>query len=113
MAQSCGFPIAMFDFWKQLRQLGLNRPMTSCPGFSCGPTGDALQATTRGLCLSMGLFSAGLVVSFLGLPRIGSFARRMALVQGISQVVIASQATRGKTPLNIPSGYDCYIYSYG
>lgn len=76
-------------FWAQ--QLGLNRPMTSCPGFSCGPTGDALQATTRGLCLSMGLFSAGLVVSFLGLPRIGSFARRMALVQGISQVVIASQ----------------------
>lgn len=76
-------------FWAQ--QLGLNRPMTSCPGFSCGPTGDALQATTRGLCLSMGLFSAGLVVSFLGLPRIGSFARRMAMVQGISQVVIASQ----------------------
>ena len=67
--------------------------MTSCPGFI--PTGDALQATTRGLCLSMGLFSAGLVVSFLGLPRIGSFARRMALVQGISQVVIASQVGVG------------------
>eukprot|EP00438_Fugacium_kawagutii_P026410 Skav210810 [mRNA] locus=scaffold2924:148381:150981:- [translate_table: standard] len=38
------------------------------------------------------LYSAGLVVSFLGLPRVGSFARRMAIVQGLSQVAIASQA---------------------
>mgnify|MGYP002804113575 CR=1 FL=1 len=85
-------------FWAQ--QLGLSRPMASCPGIAglagCGGgvgggSNDAVQATTQGLCLSLGLYSAGLVISFLGLPRIGSFARRMALVQGVSQVVIASQ----------------------
>lgn len=78
-------------FWAQ--QLGLSRPIASCPGIASGVAGgnDAVQATTQGLCLSLGLYSAGLVISFLGLPRIGSFARRMALVQGVSQVVIASQ----------------------
>ena len=36
-----------------------------------------------------------MIVSCMGLPRVGSFARRMALVQGVSQVVIASQVRRG------------------
>lgn len=76
-----------------------------------------IQATTHGLCLSLGLYSAGVVVSFLGLPRVGSFARprsldrprnarRMAMVQGLSQVVIASQAmgpTAGDLPLQVPA----------
>lgn len=43
-------------FWAQ--QLGLSRPMASCPGIAgCGGVGggsDAVQATTQGLCLSLG-----------------------------------------------------------
>ncbi|CAJ1402184.1 unnamed protein product [Effrenium voratum] len=62
-------------------------------GFGGPPAApDAVAATFNGICLSVGLYSAGLAVSLLGLPRIGSCARRLAVVQGISQVVIASQA---------------------
>lgn len=48
-------------FWAQ--QLGLSRPMASCPGIAglagCGGgvgggSNDAVQATTQGLCLSLG-----------------------------------------------------------
>ena len=38
-------------FWAQ--QLGLSRPMASCPGIAGG--NDAVQATTQGLCLSLGV----------------------------------------------------------
>eukprot|EP00439_Symbiodinium_sp_Y106_P066704 s499_g10.t3 len=90
-------------FWaQQLGQMnncgqGLAMPM---PGFAfpsspyasyAAPAAGSVAASFGGIALSVGLWSAGLAISVVGLPRIGGFARRLALLQGISQVVIASQ----------------------
>ncbi|OLP94462.1 Ankyrin-3 [Symbiodinium microadriaticum] len=64
----------------------------SSPYASCAaPAAGSVAASFGGIALSVGLWSAGLAISIVGLPRIGGFARRLALLQGISQVVIASQ----------------------
>ena len=115
-------------FWaQQLGQMngcgqGLSMPL---PGFgfpgspyvaAAAPAAGSVAASFGGVALSVGLWSAGLAISIVGLPRIGGFARhvgdqndrdrsetnkrdspnpvrrRLAVLQGISQVVIASQA---------------------
>ncbi|CAE7237745.1 ANK1 [Symbiodinium sp. CCMP2456] len=90
-------------FWaQQLGQMnncgqGLAMPV---PGFGfpsspyasyAAPAAGSVAASFGGIALSVGLWSAGLAISIVGLPRIGGFARRLALLQGVSQVVIASQ----------------------
>lgn len=62
------------------------------PGMSASnPSARMLADTASGIALSVGLWTAGLAVSFAGLPRIGGTARRMAIIQGLSQVAMASQ----------------------
>mmetsp|Transcript_2457 Transcript_2457/g.5847 ORF Transcript_2457/g.5847 Transcript_2457/m.5847 type:complete len:442 (-) Transcript_2457:31-1356(-) len=63
-------------------------------GFPSAPNAvpaGSVAATFSGIAMSVGLWSAGLAITVVGLPRIGGFARRLAMLQGISQVVIASQ----------------------
>lgn len=62
------------------------------PGVSASnPSAGMLVQAASGIALSVGLWSAGLAISFAGLPRIGGTARRIAVFQGLSQVVMASQ----------------------
>lgn len=62
------------------------------PGMSASnPSARMLADTASGIALSVGLWSAGLAISFAGLPRIGGTARRIAVFQGLSQVAMASQ----------------------
>ena len=70
-----------------------------CPygPYVAAPAAGSVAASFGGIALSVGLWSAGLAISIVGLPRIGGFARRLALLQGISQVVIVSQVPAVRT----------------
>eukprot|EP00441_Pelagodinium_beii_P036858 CAMPEP_0197632760 /NCGR_PEP_ID=MMETSP1338-20131121/9355_1 /TAXON_ID=43686 ORGANISM="Pelagodinium beii, Strain RCC1491" /NCGR_SAMPLE_ID=MMETSP1338 /ASSEMBLY_ACC=CAM_ASM_000754 /LENGTH=437 /DNA_ID=CAMNT_0043204331 /DNA_START=69 /DNA_END=1379 /DNA_ORIENTATION=+ len=58
---------------------------------NAAPVVGALAAAAGGIALSVGLWSAGLFVSLLGLPRLGSNVRRLALVNCLSQIAISAQ----------------------
>lgn len=60
-------------------------------------TSAAVASTASGLALSAGLWGAGALATMAGLPRIGSTARRIALIQGLSNVALASQIPEVRT----------------
>jgi len=80
---------------QQLQQLqqrnGFGYPGVAAATTHPGEPSLALTQAASGLAISASIWSAGLVASYAGLPIIGRTARRVALVQCVSQVAMASQ----------------------
>lgn len=70
-------------------------PWASSSPFSFTPAAvqerQEMANTANGLAMSAGLWAAGALAGAAGLPRIGGAACRFAMVQGVSQLVMASQ----------------------
>jgi len=77
-------------FWaQQVGSLQRGRPQTGV--VNAPPAAAELRAAAGAMVGSGALWAAGLAASCVGLPRIGGLVRRVAVIQGVSQLVLTLQ----------------------